>query len=104
MNGSESESPRPATRWEVISVGHGGWRICDGSLSETDGSRLVAYVDRNVTGSLEVLWLRNPRPARSRYRKLADLLADLDALIAEPTPARPRSARPNEIPHFPPRG
>lgn len=102
MTMTAPEPPKPeSTTWEIIPLGHGAWRISDGSRKQTDPGRLVAYVDRNDTGTLEVLWLRSPCPTRSRYRDIDDLLADLDAAVAlGTTPAR--STRPKEIPHFPP--
>ena len=102
MTMTAPEPPRSnATAWEIIPLGRGAWRISDGSKKQTDAGRLVAYVDRNESGTLEVLWLRSPCPTRSRYRNLDELLADLDtATAAGPTPSR--STRPNQIPHFPP--
>lgn len=76
------DAPRPISVWEVIPIARTAWRICDSALTETDASRLVAYVDRNGTGTYDVLWLRSPCPTRSRYRSLAELLADLDAADA----------------------
>jgi len=101
MTAPEPAKPaRPASAWEVIPLARAGWRICDGALTETDPSRLVAYVDRNETGTLDVLWLRSPCPTRSRYRDLDELLADLDAAADAATVSR--RERPNQIPHFPP--
>lgn len=97
-------APDPAKRasaWEVIPIGHSGWRICDVTLSESDPSRLIAYIDKNETGMLDVLWLRSPCPTRSRYRALDELLADLDAAVAADVVSR--STRPTQIPHLPPR-
>lgn len=100
MTMTAPEPPKPASAWEVLPLGRSAWRICDRARGQSDGSRLVAYVDRNETGTLEVLWLRSPCPNRSRYRDLDELLADLDAaMVGEATP---RFARPKEIPHFPP--
>ena len=100
MTMTAPEPPKPASAWEVLPLGRSAWRICDRSRAHSDGSRLVAYVDRNETGTLEVLWLRSPCPNRSRYRDLNELLSDLDAAIVSAEP--PRFARPKEIPHFPP--
>jgi len=96
------EPPRPASVWEVIPIARTAWRICDGALSESDASRLVAYVDKNEIGSYDVLWLRSPCPTRSRYRDLGELLADLDAANTAARPL-PRATRPIQIPHLPPR-
>lgn len=98
------EPPRAASDWEIIPISRTAWRICDGSLAETDASRLVAYVDWNETGAYDVLWLRNPCPTRSRYRDLDELLADLDAAHATGSSSEvSRATRPVHIPHFPPR-
>ncbi|MGO2049901.1 MAG: hypothetical protein ACTH2E_05505 [Microbacterium sp.] len=96
------ETPRPASVWEVIPIARAAWRICDGAVAESDAARLVAYVDRNETGTYDVLWLRSPCPTRSRYRDLDELLAELDAAVADAM-ALPRSTRPTHIPHYPPR-
>lgn len=101
MTMTAPEPPRPASVWEVIPIARTAWRICDGALTETDASRLVAYVDKNETGTYDVLWLRSPCPTRSRYRSLDELLADLDAADAGRTSSR--ADRPRQIPHFPPR-
>lgn len=100
MTMTTPEPPKPASAWEVLPLGRSAWRICDPARAQSDGSRLVAYVDRNETGTLEVLWLRSPCPNRSRYRDLDELLADLDAAVV--ATERPRSSRPKQIPHFPP--
>ena len=102
MTMTTPEPPRPASVWEVIPITRTAWRICDSALTETDASRLVAYVDRNDGGTYDVLWLRSPCPTRSRYRDLDELLADLDAADAAGTASR--AVRPRRIPHFPPRG
>lgn len=86
--------------WEVMPLGHDAWRICDQARESHDPSRLVAYVDRIGTGTLDVLWLRSPCPARSRYEDLDELLTDLDAAIAADRVSR--VARPKQIPRFPP--
>lgn len=104
MTMAAPESPRAASDWEIIPISRSAWRICDGSLTETDASRLIAYVDRNETGSFDVLWLRSPCPTRSRYQDLDELLADLDAAnAAESSGEQSRATRPVHIPHFPPR-
>lgn len=100
MTMTAPETPRPVSVWEVIPIARTAWRICDSALTETDASRLVAYVDRNETGTYDVLWLRSPCPTRSRYRSLAELLADLDA--ADAAGVTSRATRPTEIPHLPP--
>ena len=94
------EPPKPTSPWEIVPLGRSAWRICDRARAHSDASRLIAYVDRNELGTLEVLWLRSPCPTRSRYRDLDELLADLDAAIS--AGVQPRSTRPLEIPHFPP--
>src|SRR5690554_798145 len=95
------EPPKSSTSpWEIVPLGRRAWRICDRARSHSDASRLIAYVDRNDLGTLEVLWLRSPCPTRSRYRDLDELLADLDAAILAGN--RHSSTRPLEIPHFPP--
>lgn len=105
MTMTAPEPPRPAsTTWEVIPLGRGAWRICDSTRERTDASRLVAYVDSSEIGTLDVLWLRSPCPTRSRYRDLAELLADLDAAAEAAAEAAQtsRATRPIQIPHFPP--
>jgi hypothetical protein len=94
------DRPRSTAAWEVLPLGANAWRICDSAREPMDPSRLVAYMDRSDTGSLDVLWLRSPCPTRSRYRDLDELLADLDAAAAEGRVSR--SVRPQQISHFPP--
>lgn len=89
--------PSAATAWEILPLGENAWRICDGTQHPP---ALVAYMDRSEIGTLDVLWLRSPCPTRSRYRDLDELLADLDAAVAEGRLSR--SDRPRAIPHFPP--
>lgn len=101
MTMTAPEPPKPASVWEVIPIARTAWRICDSALTENDAARLVAYVDRNETGTYDVLWLRSPCPTRSRYRSLNELLADLDDAAA--AAVVPRADRPRKIPHFPPR-
>lgn len=100
MTSNALNLPRPASAWEIVPIGRSAWRICDSERAHDEGSRLVAYVDRDETGTLEVLWLRSPCPTRSRYRDLDELLADLDAAVL--ATALPRTLRPKQIPHFPP--
>ncbi|WP_460802601.1 hypothetical protein [Microbacterium sp. GXF6406] len=100
MTMTAPEPPKPASIWEVIPIGRAAWRVCDGNLTESDASRLIAYVDKNETGTLDVLWLRSPCPTRSRYRSMPELIADLDRAVAEHIISR--AMRPTEIPHFPP--
>ena len=100
MTMTAPEPPKPASAWEVVPLGRNAWRICDRTRGFSDAERLIAYVDRNELGTLEVLWLRSPCPTRSRYRDLSELLADLDAAVV--ADVQPRSAQPQEIPHFPP--
>lgn len=102
MTMTAPEPPRPTSHsWEVIPIGRSAWRISDGLRAETDSGRLVAYVDQNETGTLEVLWLRNPCPTRSRYRSLDELLAELDAAVTA-VETLSRAEQPHRIPHFPP--
>lgn len=102
MTMTAPEPPKPASAWEVVPLGRSAWRICDRARDYSDAERLIAYVDRNELGTLEVLWLRSPCPTRSRYRDLDELLADLDAAVI--AGVQPRSMRPKQIPHFPPTG
>lgn len=88
-------------RWEVIPIGRTAWRICDATRHHGDAERLVAYVDADDGGALEVLWLRNPCPTTSRYHAMAEILDELSA--AQPIEVvRDRAAPPRSIPHFPP--
>lgn len=89
-----------ASAWELVPLGHDAWCICERARARSDAERLIAYVDQNALGMLDVLWLRRPCPTRSRYRDLDELLADLDAAVA--APAVPRWSRPVPIAHFPP--
>lgn len=92
--------PRSTSVWEVFQIARSAWRICDSALTETDASRLVAYVNRNDGGTYDVLWLRSPCPTRSRYRDLGEILAHLDA--ADAAGRASRADRPTRISHFPP--
>lgn len=94
------EPPRAAPTWEIIPLGRGGWRVCDAAREHNDAQRLVAYVEKSDAGTLDVLWLRSPCPTRSRYRDFEELIRDLDAAVD--AARTDRSARPWEIPHFPP--
>lgn len=100
MTMTAPEPSKEAPVWEILPLAGGAWRICDGALTDSDASRLVAYVDRHETGTLDVLWLRSPCPSRSRYRNMDELLADLDAAVLLATSSR--STRPKDIPHFRP--
>lgn len=80
------EPPRQARAWEVMPLGRTAWRICDSSLTESDPSRLIAYVDRNEAGMFDVLWLLSPCPTRSRYRDLEAILTDLDTARTRAAP------------------
>lgn len=97
---SANETCRAASAWEVIPIARTAWRICDRSVTEFEASRLIAYVHRNDTGTVDVLWLRSPCPTRSRYRDLDELLADLDTAVASRSACR--ADPPNRIPHLPP--
>jgi hypothetical protein len=90
----------PHGGWELTPIGRGSWRICDPARRRADADCLIAYVERNSTGSLEVLWLRRPCPRTTRFRGFGELLAALDAAVAA---ASDRSAAPSPIRHFPPR-
>lgn len=99
-----AEDPPQATSsaWELVQLGRAGWRICDATRGPNDAERIVAYMEKGESGTLEVLWVRSPCPTRSRYRDMDDLLAELDAAVA--APRQSRSMRPSVIPHFPPKG
>jgi hypothetical protein len=84
-------------RVELTFVGDAGWRVCDGSLPEDDGRRVVAFVER-VDGHVEVLWIRQCHAPR-RFDTLADALAAADAVIAGEDPVR--SARPVALRRYP---
>lgn len=102
MTMTAPEPPKPATpAWEITPIGQGAWRISDSSIKHNDSGHLVAYVDRNETGTLEVLWLRSPCPTKSRYHDLEEVLRGLDAAVAAAGVVGPAS-RPWRIPHFPP--
>ncbi|MGN7977693.1 hypothetical protein ACTJJ4_08980 [Microbacterium sp. 22195] len=93
-------APTPRGDWEVTWLGRDSWRICDRARRQGDADCLIAYVERNSTGSLDVLWLRRPCPRRTRFRDFAQLLGDLDAAVSA---ASDRSRAPSPIPHLPPR-
>lgn len=103
MSTTLSEPPNASTphgSWELTPIGHDSWRICDLARRQADADCLIAYVERNSTGSLDVLWLRRPCPRTTRFRGFSELLSALDAAVAA---ASDRSARPSPIRHFPPR-
>ncbi|REJ06320.1 hypothetical protein DY023_06735 [Microbacterium bovistercoris] len=101
LNG-EDASARP--RWEVTAIDGTRWRIRDGVCRTNDAACLVAYIERDVLGLYDVLWLRNPCPARTRYRDIAHVLADLDGVAGDaPPPRTRRSEAPNRIAHLSPR-
>lgn len=100
---SEDGSADP--RWDVKAIDGTRWRIRDGACRADDADCLVAYVERDALGLFDVLWLRNPCPARTRYRDLAHVLAELDDIVASATPpGRRRSEAPTPIAHLAPRG
>ncbi|WCM55401.1 hypothetical protein [Microbacterium sp. EF45047] len=92
-------SPAPHGDWDLTPLGRDSWRICDPSRRQGDAECLIAYVERNDTGTLDVLWLRRPCPRRSRFHDFADLFSELDAAVAA---ASDRSRPPVTIPHMPP--
>lgn len=98
-----SDPPNASTphgAWELNPIGRDSWRICDLARRHADADCLIAYVERNSTGSLDVLWLRRPCPRTTRFRDFGELLVALDAAVAA---AADRSAPPSPIRHFPPR-
>jgi len=92
-------SPAPHGDWELTSLGRDSWRICDRARKQGDADCLIAYVERNSTGTLDVLWLRTPCPRRSRFRDFPQLLTALDEAVAG---ASDRSRPPVQIRHRPP--
>lgn len=103
MSTTLSDPPNASTphgAWEVTPLGRGSWRICDLARRQADADCLIAYVERNSTGSLDVLWLRRPCPRTTRFHDFDELIAALDAAVAA---ASDRSAPPSPIRHFPPR-
>lgn len=94
------ERPGPRPRWRLRPLGETGWRICDDTRGEHDPAHLVAYVDRDGFGALNVIWLRSPCPSRRRFHDLGELLSALESLgDVDPLPG---STRPVPIPHLPP--
>ncbi|UJP10204.1 hypothetical protein L2X99_00295 [Microbacterium sp. KUDC0406] len=99
---SEDDSADP--RWDVKAIDGTRWRIRDGACRANDADCLVAYIERDGLGLYDVLWLRNPCPARTRYRDIAHVLADLDGVAGTAAaPRRRRSEAPTPIPHLAPR-
>ncbi|WP_309066726.1 hypothetical protein [Microbacterium sp.] len=92
-------SPAPHGDWELTSLGRDSWRICDPARRHGDADCLIAYVERNSTGSLDVLWLRTPCPRRSRFHDFAELFDALDDAVAA---ASDRSQPRVRIRHLPP--
>ncbi|MFD5226411.1 hypothetical protein ACFWHT_12385 [Microbacterium sp. NPDC058342] len=92
-------TPAPHGDWELTPLGRDNWRICDRARRQGDADCLIAYVERNSTGSLDVLWLRRPCPRRTRFHDFAQLLSALDEALAM---ASDRSRAPSPIRHFPP--
>lgn len=102
MIAPESDGPKPSAshgRWEVTRLGHDAWRICDLARRQADADCLIAYVDRQPTGVLDVLWLRTPCPRSTRFRSFDRLFEALDLAIAN---VSDRSRAPSPIPHRPP--
>lgn len=94
MSTTLTDPPSAATPhgdWEVTSIGVDSWRICDPARRQADADCLIAYVERNITRSLDVLWLRTPCPRRTRFRDFGELFLALDRAIAE-APGRAPSA------------
>lgn len=103
MSATLSDPPSaavPRGDWELSNIGRDNWRICDRARRQRDADFLIAYVERNSTGRLDVLWLRRPCPRRTRFRDFAELFAALDEAVAA---VGDRSRAPSPIPHFPPR-
>jgi hypothetical protein len=84
-------------RVELTFVGDAGWRVCDASMPEDDGRRMVAFFER-VDRHVEVLWIRQCSAPR-RFDTLAEALAAADAVIAGEDPVR--FARPLPIRRYP---
>lgn len=91
--------PAPHGDWEITSLGRDNWRICDRARKQGDADCLIAYVERNTTGTVDVLWLRTPCPRRSRFRNIAQVITALDEAVAA---ASDRSRPPLSIRHLPP--
>jgi len=97
-----SDGSRPSSdheRWELTRLGHDSWRICDPNRRKADAGCLIAYVDRQSTGALDVLWLRTPCPHTTRFKNFDRLFAALDLAVAN---ASDRARAPFPIPHRPP--
>lgn len=102
MTATPSGEPRRSAdheRWELTRIGRDSWRICDTARRKADAECLIAYVDRQSTGALDVLWLRTPCPRTTRFKSFDQLFAALDLAIAN---AADRSQAPSPIPHRPP--
>lgn len=100
MNEDDAVEPR----WDVRAIDGTRWRIRDGACRADDADCLIAYVERDALGLYDVLWLRNPCPARTRYRDIAHGLVDLDGVTGGAAPPnRPRSDPPMPIPHLSPK-
>lgn len=90
----------PHGDWELTPIGRNSWRVCDLARRHADADCLIAYVERNTTGTLDVLWLRRPCPRTTRFRDFGELLTALDAAVAA---GSDRSSAPSPIRHLPPR-
>lgn len=93
-------APVPRGDWELTPLGRDSWRVCDRARRQGDADCLIAYVERNSTGSLDVLWLRRPCPRLTRFRDFKHLLDALDEAVIT---ASDRSRAPSPIRHMPPR-
>ena len=91
--------PASHARWELSPLGRDSWRICDRARRQADADCLIAYVDQQPIGTLDVLWLRTPCPRSTRFRDFRHLFEALDLAVAE---ASVRSQAPSPIPHRPP--
>lgn len=94
-----ARAPSPHGDWELTPLGRDNWRICDRARRQGDADCLIAYVERNSTGTLDVLWLRRPCPRRTRFHGFGQLLDALDDAVRA---ASDRSRPPVLIRHLPP--
>jgi hypothetical protein len=75
---------------ELTAVGATAWRVSDARMPETDGMRVVAFVDC-AGGDAEVVWLRGSLSEARRFPDL-DRALDVVARVVAALPAPPSRA------------
>lgn len=79
-------------------VTDGAWRLCDRAVAQSDAANVVAYVEEDVGGSYDVVWVLSGKPS-NRYDTIEEIF---DEAMNSFTPSI--GTKPIPIPHYAPLG